>query len=274
VSDSPVQAAYGHRIVGIDTGRWLGAHGVEDWPTLQVDRERALPAYPGIRIDADRGRATIAADLADDEFVHPVLARAALMLAPERGLDAMHAGAIGAPDGAWAVVGPTQAGKSTLLAAGAARGAQVLTDDVLIMRNGSCLAGPRALDLRDDAAARLGSGERVRDAGRWRVALPPAPGERRLRGFVHLAWRPELAVERLAPQERLARLAVHRAKHRWPRDPSGLLGLARLPAIELSRPRGWDALPASVTLLAEALELELDYAELEPGRLALRRPGG
>ncbi len=272
MSDSPVQAAYGHRIVGIDVARWLGAHGVDDWPTLRVDRARGLPAYPGVGIDAGRRRATIAADLADDEFVHPVLARAALMLAPENGLEAMHAGAIGVPEGAWAVVGPTQAGKSTLLAAGAAHGAQILTDDVLIMRNGSCLAGPRALDLRDDAAARLGYGERVRGAGRWRVALPPVPGEMTLRGFVHLAWRDELAIQRLAPQERLARVAAHRAKHRWPRDPSVLLGLAMLPAFELGRPPGWDALGATVTLLAEALDLEL--ADAEPGLLALRRTAG
>lgn len=257
VSNAALPAAYGFRIAGVSAGRWLRSHGVEDWPTLEIDRAQGVPAYPGVLVDAGRRRATIAPDLTDDEFVHPVLARAALRLAPTCGLEAMHAGAVEARDGAWAVVGPTQAGKSTLVAAVAARGGEVLTDDVLLMRQGRCLPGPRALDLRDEAAEWLGRGERVRSDGRWRVALPPAPGERELRGFVHLAWSSALRVERLRPSERLARLAAHRAKHRWPRDPSGLLDLAALPAIELRRPSGWGALPATVALLAETLDLEL-----------------
>ena len=80
--------------------------------------------------------------------MHPTLSRLALHVALAQGRDALHAGALLGSAGAWAVVGTKEAGKSTLLAACARAGIEVMTDDALFIDGDSCLAGPRCIDLR------------------------------------------------------------------------------------------------------------------------------
>jgi hypothetical protein len=242
-------AAYGFRFDAPVEARWLALHGADGWPFVTVERGETDT------VDAERLVATVKSDWVDDDLIHPVLGSIALKLAEARGLEALHAGAVAGAEGAWGVIGGKERGKSTLLAACARGGLDVMTDDVLTLHDGHCLAGPRAIDLRPDAARMAPDGEWVRGDSRLRLALPPAPAELPLAGFVHLAWGPRLELAPLRPHERLAWLAGRRAADGWPRGERTLLGLANLPTYVLRRPRAWDGIEASAELLAERLAL-------------------
>ena len=170
-------------------------------------------------------------------------------------MDSLHAGAVLGPDGAWALVGTKEAGKSTLVGHFAALGAEVLTDDVLVLEGDRCLAGPRFVDLRPGAAERMRGTIAARGGTRGRLPLPPARASARLAGVVYLAWGDEVALDPLPAPERLRRLAARRAEDRWPADPSLLLDLAGLPAFELRRPKRWDELEASAEALADLVTI-------------------
>jgi hypothetical protein len=246
-------AAFGFRIEGTPGLPWLAAHGAAHWPVLRFERDPELSE--GVVVDTDTLRARVPGSCSDEELLHPSLALAALDMAPARGVDAMHAGALLGPEGAWAMVGTKEAGKSTLLGHFAAAGAEVLTDDVLVLDGCRCLAGPRFVDLRPTAAARMRGTILARGGTRRRLPLPPAPAEVELAGFVYLAWGADLALEPLPAPERLKRLADRRAEDRWPAEPSLLLDLAALPAYELRRPKRWDALEASEKALGGLIAL-------------------
>jgi hypothetical protein len=245
-------AAYGFSIEGLPETPWLALEEAEGWARVTFNR---LPALGDeVRADVATLRVDVGEPLDADRIIHPVLAYAALELAVPRGIDAMHAGAILVDGRAWGIVGTKESGKSTLLAAAAASGITVLSDDVLVTEGARrCLAGPRCIDLRPESARHLGGGAPVRDSTRTRVTLPPAPAEAPLAGLVHLAWGERTEAVPLAPTQRLAPLAVRRAEDRWPRAGHVPLELAQLPAFELRRPRRWDQLARSVDVLAAAL---------------------
>jgi hypothetical protein len=246
-------AAYGLRLTGAPPTRWLALAGAEAWPELRLERADGV-GRP--RVDADRRVATVGSELGVGELVHPALSGIALAMALARGLDALHAGAVAGPEGAWAVAGPKEAGKSTLLAACAAAGLEVVADDALVIAGERCFAGPRCLDVRPEAGGRCGPATPVRpETPRLRLTLPPGRAEHRLSGVIHLAWGAGPTMWPLAPTESLERLLALRAVDGFPRDPVGLLDLSGLPAYELRRPRSWDALTGAVRAVRDLLRL-------------------
>ena len=255
-------AAYGFRIAGGPHGSWLSARGAEHWPLLTLERDAGIPAEDIARVDITALRAQYL-DRATRGRAHSSAAwpyARAPGGAPWGGRNARRS----PPGGrwAWAVIGPKEAGKSTLLACCAREGSSVLSDDVIVLDGGRVLTGPRCIDLREASAARLGPGVPVRRMTRRRLTLPPAPAEAKLRGFVHLAWGAETALVPLRPSERLARLAERRAQEGWPAILL-LLELAARPAFELRRPRDLQSLDESAALLIERLELTPGQAVVE-----------
>jgi hypothetical protein len=169
--------------------------------------------------------------------------------------ETLHAGAfVAAGGGAWALLGEKTAGKSTTLAWLAEHGAQVVADDIVVLSGGCALAGPRCLDVRDDASAHLEAGTPAsmpREGGRNRVVLPPLRSEVPLRGIVYLEWGERTALERVPTAERIERLVVQRQGVSIHSDPVDVLDLAALPALVLRRPKGLGALDeAGEALLA------------------------
>jgi hypothetical protein len=143
-------------------------------------------------------------------------------------------------------------GKSSTLAWLALQGHPVLCDDVLVVAGGSACAGPRAVDLRADAADALGCGEPVGRLGgreRWRLRLPPVEAAVPLRGWIFLGWGDDVSIEPLPASERLVQLAGQRSMRRPPVDPAALLALAQLPAFALRRPRGMTSIAAAADAL-------------------------
>jgi hypothetical protein len=189
-----------------------------------------------------------------DELVHPYLAPAAAVAARWLGRESMHAGAFVAGGRAWALLGDRTAGKSSTLGWLARLGTPVICDDMLIVERGRVFAGPRSLDLREDAAARIDGSRAIGVAGareRWRVELGAVPESLELGGWFLLEWGDDIAVRALRPSERLARLAPHRALRLEPARSDAVLELASLPARVLSRPRRWESLPESAERLLE-----------------------
>ena len=156
--------------------------------------------------------------------------------------------------GAWALIGPKMAGKSTLLAALSIAGTSVITDDVLVFARGMAMAGPRCIDLRPDAQ-HLGIGVAVRPADpRHRLALPPIAAEHPLAGVIHLEWSDgDSAIEPLDHRDAIRRLLGLRADKGWPRNPARLLDLAALPSLHLRRPKSSSGLKASIELVQRLL---------------------
>jgi hypothetical protein len=234
-----------------------------------VDEDHAeLRLRSGGRVLIDRRGASVRFEvphaLRPDELVHPYLAPAAGVIGRWLGRESVHAGAVAVDDRALGVVGTREAGKSSTLAWLALAGTEVLCDDLLVVDGRSTFTGPRSIDLREDAAERLGAGEAIGVTGareRWRLRLAPARDRHVLAGFVFLTWGEGVTVRSLGAAERLQRLAPHRGIRLEPTRVDAVLDLASLPAWEISRPRSWESLPevgrrllelASTTPTAEA----------------------
>lgn len=175
----------------------------------------------------------------------------------------MHAGAVAGRAGAWAVVGPKRAGKSTLLAGLAQAGMEIVTDDVLVVRSGRALAGPRCIDLRP-GINRFGLGVAVRPTDpRNRISLPPIAAEHALAGLVHLEWSDgAVSMQPLTHRDALRRLlALQDEGGLHPAGPRTLLDFVALPALCLRRPRALGGLNASVALMQRYLSAPATPAE-------------
>jgi hypothetical protein len=267
--------AYGLRISGIpDDGSLLGP-AAQGWPALEVavevgeldadeeqlDGDRALVRLRTggwIKLRREPGRAlyVVPTPLSADELVHPFLAPAAALVAHWHGREGLHGGALALGGTAWGVIGDRFGGKSSLLAALAVGGTDVVCDDVLVLDGRMAFAGPRTIDLREDAAVALEVGEEIGVAGareRWRVRLEPLDRPLSIGGWVFTEWADELALRRLAASETLARLFRNRSIRVPPRDPAAFLQLSALPAWELRRPRSWSSLPETLGLLLDVL---------------------
>lgn len=263
----PDRIAYGLRIGGLPAGAPLLQHPPGPrWPGLEIAHEspehRSDPVDPadttvplrgGGRLRLRGPTATfIAADPpTDDALVHPHLAAAAAGRNRLLGREVLHAGAAVVDDSAWAIAGPNEAGKSTMLAAFGGLGLPVLSDDLLVVERTTAFAGPRCADLRAPTpVAGLSPPRAVRDGQRWRVLLPPAPPSAPLAGFLFLSWHDgPVILQPLSAAERMRRLAPLRRWRFLPDRPAGLLDLATLPAFEIARPRSQEPVAAARAVL-------------------------
>src|SRR5262249_44526789 len=155
---------------------------------LVVERRKALASF------------TTPEPLSDAELVHPYLAPVVAVTARWLGRNAFHAGAFEHGGGAWVVFGDQGDGKSSLLAALALAGHSVVADDVVVGIGDRVCAGPRSVDLREDAADALGAGEHIGLLGfreRWRVPLGPIDSELPLSGWIALEWGSDIETARL-----------------------------------------------------------------------------
>jgi hypothetical protein len=273
-SSTDLAGAYGIRLSGLDAARPLLVPAAPDWPSFElvnrvepgpyselehVDGERAeLRLRTGGRIFIDRspGRAEFVTPrpLGSEELVHPYLAPVATIVAHWNDRESVHAGAFTVDGRVWGVVGDRESGKSSTLARLALDGISVVSDDVLILKGTKVFAGPRAIDLREEPAARLGVGTSIGVAGareRWRLRLEPVPQDLELAGWLHLAWGDRVEAVPVEGRERIERLLDQRGARLPSLSPEVLLDLASLPSWEVRRPQAWETLGETAGLLRE-----------------------
>jgi hypothetical protein len=268
--------AYGFRLEGVDSASPLLGAAEPDWPRLElitdpdeggapdvdfVDEQGAqlrLLAGGWIELERARGRVTfhVPETLPAEAIIHPYLASAAALAAWWQRWESIHAGAFVAGDGACALIGEKDSGKSSTLAALAHEGHTILSDDVLVIHGGAAFAGPRCVDLRSETARRLNAGEPLGQIGlreRWRYRVGSAPAKLPMRAWVSLGWGPDTTIRRLDPAACLATLAGQRVLGLPVPDPGILLELSGVPCWELRRPREWDSMGEALALLLDTV---------------------
>jgi hypothetical protein len=227
----------------------------------ELGQDRILLAERrGEALHVRRSPAEVVLDIPDEvstaALVHPILAVPLSLLARWRGYVTLHAGAFEV-NGAWAVLGERTAGKSSMLAALAARGVPIVSDDLLVVGDGFALAGPSCVDLRPDVQKRFPEARSLGIVGgrpRFRLSTPAGPARTPLRGFFVLEWSdsPRAELVPIGTQERLRFLygqeymGVLGAS-----DPRRLVELVGLPGWFVRRPRDWDLTEAAVDQLLE-----------------------
>ena len=273
--DTPAVGAYGLRLRGLDGAERLLVEAGPAWPELTVERAQSdevldveelssdsarLRLRTGGFVTLERGSRTARFStprlLSNDEVVHPFLAPAGAVMAEWDGRSCLHAGAFVRAGSTWAVLGEREAGKSSTLAWLALHEHDVLTDDVLVLDGGTAFAGPRAIDLREEASLHLEAGTNLGRIGardRFRIELRPIEPQLPFAGWVFLTWAETASVRRLRPGELVERLLRQRVLRVPPPDPDRWLELATRPAWELARPRDWSMLQAALDLLFESL---------------------
>ncbi len=203
-----------------------------------------------------RGDYIVPSPLTVDSIAHPYLMPVAAVHSHWLARSAFHAGGFVFQGGAWGVMGGRRGGKSTFLAGVAERGFDVLADDLLVIDDGAAFAGPRTLDLREDAGSRFPG---ARDLGvvgarpRWRLCLPPAPPSTPLVGWLLLGWSDHPEVHSVGVTDRLRALAAGRTVKGARGDASQLLHLARLPSFAVRQTPRWDAAPGLLDMVLEQL---------------------
>lgn len=190
-----------------------------------------------------------------EEVLHPWLVPAAATFNRWHRRHVLHGGAVARDGRAVAVLGNKEDGKSSLLAWLATAGdVEILTDDLIVIREGVVFPGPRCIDLRPESALPLGrAGSRlVRGASRLRMNLPPCESEAVLTALVVLAWgsEPEVRLRELSPTEGIASLLPHAISSA---EGDRLLELVGLPVWLLERPRAWTGMPAAAEHLLALL---------------------
>jgi hypothetical protein len=268
--------AYGLRVEGVsDSVRRLLGTADPSWPAVVVRSgishstdKRAFVSKTRARVGMPGGgeitveRSPMVAEVRlptrprDDELLHPYLGYVGAIVSRWLGRDCVHAGAFVVEDGAWAMVGERQAGKSSMLGWLAAGGHDVVCDDVLVIANERVFPGPRFVDLRPEAAAVLGSGTPIGMVGareRWRLEVGPVPTQLPLRGWIFLSWASKVEVGPATAVRRFSTIKEQLSLFTSPRDPASLLDLASLPAFELRRPLGWASMAEAADRLLAAI---------------------
>jgi hypothetical protein len=257
-------AAYGLVLLGLAGGaseapadweRWTVERVVEPGSELAGDsmrvwEDRALIPMPELgRIEVERAKRTVVfrtlQPVSELALLHPGLVPAAAVVSAWLGRACLHAAAVLATGGTWALLGERGDGKSTTAALLAERGHELFTDDVLVADRGRAFAGPPVVDLRGDASERVG-GEylgRIGRRERWRKPHPRRTVEAPLAGVVELAWGDEPALEPLDLGARLDLLGRHAS---MPMAGEQLLALAERPGYRFARPRDLAGADAAV----------------------------
>jgi hypothetical protein len=266
--------AYGLTLSALSGAECLLIDGPpESWPEWDIRTRRGdgsgrphvgeatatVPLFPAGRLDVERRAAcatlTMPEPPGDEAIAHPYLAPVAAIAALWLGRQAFHAGAFVHSGAAWVVLGDKGEGKSSLLAALAARGNAVLADDLVVVDRGDVLAGPRCIDLRADSAAALGEGNFIGNVAgreRYRVRLGAAPPALPLAGWIRLGWADEAVVESVPPAVRVPAILAAMALRVTPPDPTVFVDLAARPMLALRRPRDYGS--AALEALIAAAE--------------------
>jgi len=244
VDDPPVQVAV------------VDSSGVAEATQVYIDAHRAHLLLAEGMVTIDRAPVltvtfALGRHLSGEALVHPYLAFPAAVISSWLGRPALHAGAFVNGDSAVGVMADKAGGKSSTMACIARGGGEVLTDDLLVLNTGCALAGPRAVDLREDVAAQFACRHLgiVGARERWRISLPGCRPRARLRAIVALAWSDRLMVESLPVGERVRRLIDACALGPGRIEPGGLMELATLPMWLVSRPRDLGCLDEVVELM-------------------------
>ena len=186
---------------------------------------------------------------APEAIVHPYLGFPCAAINRWSGNDSLHGGAFVLNGKAFVLFGARERGKSTLLAALAQRGIEVLTDDLVIIDAAQrVMSGPRCIDLRPDADPSLGGVELnlPNDRGRRRIALPPCPDAVPIAGFVELTWGIAQSMDPMSVSAALRLLDEAQFIPHGPARPTSFLELLALPAWRYTRPQS--TLPPSATV--------------------------
>ncbi|MGI8760855.1 MAG: hypothetical protein ACR2LF_06095 [Jatrophihabitantaceae bacterium] len=270
-SSTWVGSAYGLNFAGLDADRTLFGERRPDAPTVTIGWEASpatacaglagndtadLQFLSGQRVRMDRVARTATysgARIARDERVHPYLGQVAIVHSRWLGREAIHAGAFETAGAAWAVVGGRASGKSSVIAALAARGYSALADDTVITDGHRVYAGPRCVDLRHRIPGCAQSVTRARRDTRWRVRLAPAPFAAPLGGWIFLRWGERVALSPIPPERLIVMLARRRARTELGSDPGVILELAGRPGWFLTHPKSWDCAESSLSLLLETV---------------------
>jgi hypothetical protein len=277
--DEPLSpAAYGLRVGGLAAGPFLSLRNAGAWPEVRIERaelagtavgesvlgpESASITTPAGVLEVQRATRSIVVRspqaLPDTDIVHPGLWPAAAVFARWDGLETLHAGAFVLPGqpGAWVLMADSGGGKSTFLAALALAGFEVLVDDLVVIDDGDCLAGPRCIDLRPEAAQRLpldgSQTTTVRSTSRRRLALDPCDGRWPILGFVELVWGPA-GVQVLGPIDALGVLGRHRRVIGLGAAHGALLELAGRHVLRWSRPAAFARLDGDLEVFTSRLK--------------------
>jgi hypothetical protein len=228
-------------------------HGEPDTRPPHLDEGSAkfdLSVGRSLFLDRHTRRATFSGPaIPPDQMAHPHLRPVGVVFNRWFGREAYHAGSFVAAGRSWLVIGPREAGKSSLLALLAARGLAVLADDLAITDGERVFTGPRCIDLR---APLPGVGHvmgRSRGDSRWRVVLPHDGAHYPLGGWVFLGWGEPIDMTPVPAQELVRQLARIRHRSQLPSNPRLLLDLAARPAWTLTRPKDWKHADATLDLL-------------------------
>lgn len=241
-------------------------HAPVETATLSADAMH-YPFLVGGRLDmirADRTAVVTTPGPVDpNDLVHPYLSPIGGMWARWMGREPFHCSAAVFGGRVWGILGPREAGKSTLVAWLATHDVAIMTDDLLVVDvvegEPIAYAGPRSVDLREPTAVmlqeRMGAAidlTPVRARERWRLAVADVPWALPMGGWFILGEADDVQIERVGPAERLSVLADHRMVQLEVQDAVQWMDLAMLPTYRVSRPKHWDRLPEVVAAMQQA----------------------
>lgn len=178
-----------------------------------------MHCFDCITVEVERSGPVVTVDArppATDADVEDLLVSVVLPLVGQlRGHPTLHASAILLQDRGVGFVGPTGAGKSTLAALMAQRGARLLADDTLLLelREGELWATPTSSRVRLREAARVGVstvGAQVRTNGKLAIPLEAAAARARFAQlYVIDPASEDVVIEPLRPRDAAIALAHH-----------------------------------------------------------------
>src|SRR5579875_3652072 len=198
---------------------------------------------------------TVVREYPDEQLLHPFISGSAAVTNRWLERNSFHAGAFVNAGRAWIVLGDKGLGKSTLLAAMDLAGLPTVSDDLVVVDGTTVYSGPGFIDLRPDAADRLGIGTSIGVVGareRSRYYLTPPAFCYPLGGWITLRWGESVDVASVGLRDRLLHLHQNSAVRRAPVDPAGFVQLVAHPFLMLTRPRDWRSLADAVAKLRQA----------------------